>query len=464
MRTLALAFVLVPSLALAQVPQRINYQGRLLGSAGPINGPTEIVFAVYDAAISGNRLWTETQNLALTDGFYATSIGISQALPPDLFNGSQRFLSLSVGGQELLPREGIGAVPYAIRAASAPVTAGPGLAGDGTPASPLTTVKTPYLAQYDFEEGAGLTSADSSGNGAHLTISSLGTAWKEGHVAKTAALYFDGISGGYAQAADSPALNPRSEISLSAWVYLIDNRGNRSVVCKEDEYEMGINGGQVQMAVQTVKGPPWAWLGSGTVPLNTWTHVKATYDGQWIRTYVNDQLQSATSYPNGFIASNANPLRVGGRALGGGTEYFAGRIDDLRISGTALGQAHNRVPRFIMARDTRDGCPPPQAADTDLILQTFTTTDVASIRLFANMIGNVAKRNDLYLLFDGTVVDRTLSSPNGSGGDSWVGMQVEAVLGGVAPGNHTVSIRGTAANTYGCRGTWGHLSTMIFEQ
>lgn len=461
----ALICLLAPSLFLAQVPQTVGYQGRLLGPSGPVNGVADIVFAVYDTSKGGSPIWTEPQSLAITDGYYTTALGSSQAFPSSLFSGgTQRFLSISVAGEELSPRQQINAVPYALKAASAPVATGPGLAGDGTPANPLTTVKTPYLVQYDLEEGAGLSSVDSSGNGAHLTISSLGTAWKEGHVVGTNSLYLDGISGGYAQAANSAALNPRNEITLAAWVMLTNASDARSVVSKENQYALGVNSGQVQLAIQTVKGPAWKWLGSGAVPLNVWTHVQATYDGQWIRTYVNGQLQSATSYPYGLIAVTANPIRIGARPYNGGAEFFAGRIDDVRISGTAQGQAHNRTPRFIMTRDPRVGCPPAQAANTDLFVQTFTTTDVASIRVFGSIIACAAGRNDLILIVDGTEVDRTLSSPNGAGGDCWVGMQVEAVLNDIAAGNHKVSMRGTVANIYGCQETWGHISTMIFEQ
>lgn len=463
MSTLAMvAMIFVPSLALAQVPQNVGYQGRLLNADGSsVIGPTDITFAIYDVATSGSVLWTETQQMGLTDGYYAAVLGSVKAFPVTLFNGSTRYLSIGVAGQELLPRQEIAATPYALRAGSVSLSVGPGLTGDGSPVSPLSAVKTPHLAQFDFEEGAGLSSADSSGNGARLTISNVGTTWQVGHVAGTNSVFFDGLTG-YAEAADNSALNPKTELTLSAWVYLTNSSGNRSVVSKEDQYTMGINGGQLQMAVQTVKGPGWKWFGSGTVPVNTWTQVTATYDGAWIRTYINGQLQSATSYPNGLIASTTNPLRVGNRL--GGNEFFAGRIDDLRISATAVGQAHNRVPQFIMTRDSRNGCPLVQAANTDLISQTFSTTDVAAVRLFAKIIGCVKGRNDVFLYLDGAEVDRTLSSPNGAGGDCWVDMHLEATLGGVAPGNHTVTIRGNAADTYGCRSSYGHISTMVFEQ
>jgi hypothetical protein len=45
----------------ADVPQLINYQGRLTdGSGVPVaDGTYEVIFTIYDAAVAGNSRWTE---------------------------------------------------------------------------------------------------------------------------------------------------------------------------------------------------------------------------------------------------------------------------------------------------------------------------------------------------------------------------------------------------------------------
>jgi len=118
--------------------------------------------------------------------------------------------------------------------------------------------------------------------------------------------------------------------------------------------------------------------------------------------------------------------------------------------------------RVIETRDGRAGCPGAQAANTDLITQSFTLTAATAVRVFGNIIASTTGRHDLYLLVDGVERDRTLASPNGVGGDPWVGMQVETVQN-LAAGAHAVALRGTGVDTYGCGGQWGHLSTIILE-
>jgi hypothetical protein len=192
-----------------------------------------------------------------------------------------------------------------------------------------------FRGSYDFEEGSGGTTADASGSGNTLTLSTSGVAWTtSGHTGK--ALNFDGASG-YAEALDSPTLNPREEISISAWVYLTGNAaGTNTVVVKELQYGLWITSGQVVISIQTETGPAWSGVGGGGVPLNTWTHVKGTYDGVALRTFVNGQMTSLTPYANGVIRRTSNPLRIGSRNPA--SQHFAGRIDEVRVVGLATGE------------------------------------------------------------------------------------------------------------------------------
>lgn len=144
--------------------------------------------------------------------------------------------------------------------------------------------------------------------------------------------------------------------------------------------------------------------------------------------------------------------------------------DELNAAQSKLASLESRValaeqksrPRVVLTRDERGGCPPPQAADTDILSHAFSTAAPATIHTSANIIANTTGRQDLALYVDGIEVDRTLASPNGGGGDGWVGMQVDVALE-VGPGDHTVSLRSTAADIYGCGAGWGHLQTLIYE-
>jgi len=121
-RCATLAFVLAWSAApcaLAQVPQLLGYQGRLVRADGTAaTGTATVVFALHDAATAGSTLWTETQTLGLSDGYYATFLGLVTALPTGIFDGGARWLEVRVGSETLTPRQQVGSVAFAFQARS----------------------------------------------------------------------------------------------------------------------------------------------------------------------------------------------------------------------------------------------------------------------------------------------------------------------------------------------------------
>lgn len=120
MRALALVAVFCPAFALAQVPTKVGYQGRLLKADGaPETGIVKLAFALFAGESGGTPLWSEEQAVALTDGFYATFLGDSKPLTGSVLDGSERFLEVSVNGSALRPRQRVNSVPYALLATDA---------------------------------------------------------------------------------------------------------------------------------------------------------------------------------------------------------------------------------------------------------------------------------------------------------------------------------------------------------
>src|SRR5213078_4654919 len=76
--------------------------------------------------------------------------------------------------------------------------------------------------------------------------------------------------------------------------------------------------------------------GTGALTANTWAHLAFTYDGATMRLYVNG-TQVASRAQTGAIQTSTNPLQIGGDSLYG--QYFAGRIDEVRIYNRALSAA-----------------------------------------------------------------------------------------------------------------------------
>ena len=73
--------------------------------------------------------------------------------------------------------------------------------------------------------------------------------------------------------------------------------------------------------------------GTAALAANTWTHLAATYDGATLRLYVNS-AQVASVARTGTLATSSNPLNIGGDTFY--SQYFAGRIDDVRVYANAL--------------------------------------------------------------------------------------------------------------------------------
>ena len=192
------------------------------------------------------------------------------------------------------------------------------------------------VAAYAFNAGAGTTAADASGKQNTGAIS--GAQWvAQGRYG--AALRFDGVND-LVSVADAASLDLTSGMTLEAWVKPTALSGWRSVVMKE------VSGGLAYTLVRARQAPkPAAYVriagktasdaasGTAALPLNTWCHLAATYDGATLRIYVN-AVQVASQAVTGSIVTSSNPLSVGGNSVWG--EYFAGLIDEVRIYGRAL--------------------------------------------------------------------------------------------------------------------------------
>src|SRR5262249_18149777 len=128
-----------------------------------------------------------------------------------------------------------------------------------------------------------------------------------------------------------------SAMTLEAWVYPTTvNSAWRDVIYKgNDNYYLegtsSNSGHPVGGAI--VGGVYTEAVGPNSLTANTWAHLAETYDGATMRLYVNG-VQVASRAQTGAIATSTNPLQIGGDSLYG--QYFAGRIDEVRIYNRAL--------------------------------------------------------------------------------------------------------------------------------
>ncbi len=193
------------------------------------------------------------------------------------------------------------------------------------------------VAAYSFNEGVGTTIIDASGNGNNGTI--FQATWNTGGYFGNA-LNFDG-SNDYASVPDAASLDLTTGMTLEAWVRPTASSGWRTVLLKENGSELAYalyarestNRPSGWIRTNPTSGSSKSTPGTSALPLNAWSHLATTYDGANLRLYVNG-VQVATRAYTGSMYVSSNPLKIGGNAVWG--EYFAGRIDEVRVYNRAL--------------------------------------------------------------------------------------------------------------------------------
>jgi len=105
--------------AFAEVPDSINYQGKLTKPDGPYPPDTtvSITFAIYDDPTNVTPLWEEIQpSVPAKYGIFSVLLGSVNPIHNTVFNGEVRYLGVTVGSDdEMSPRRPIVSVGYAFR-------------------------------------------------------------------------------------------------------------------------------------------------------------------------------------------------------------------------------------------------------------------------------------------------------------------------------------------------------------
>ncbi|HYE86931.1 MAG TPA: carboxypeptidase regulatory-like domain-containing protein, partial [Vicinamibacterales bacterium] len=195
--------------------------------------------------------------------------------------------------------------------------------------------RTSPVARWAFDEGTGLTAADSTGNGHTATLLN-GTAWSAvGQFGKAIAL--DGMDDGVT-APGSADFDIVNALSLSAWVLpnssgtiqtLIEKSGTASA------YSLGIGPDGRAEAIVYPNGV--AVVAQSVAPLASqlWSHLAATYDGAGLKLFVNGALV-ATTPGAGSLPVTEGAIWLGRSETG---NVLNGRLDEVRIYDRAISEA-----------------------------------------------------------------------------------------------------------------------------
>jgi len=214
-------------------------------------------------------------------------------------------------------------------------------------ALPALAADPSLVGWWQFNEGNGLTAADSSGSNNNGTISGPVT-WAQSWDA-TACLSFNGPYN-FVRVASSDSLNMTDGITIAAWVWPKWTGNNRimqkSTEGSDDQYrllkEWGDNTKFDLPGVGTLNC-------TGILPKKgEWTHMAATYDAKSMKLYFNGKVVGEQAAA-GKATTSDGPLFIGTKhsTAPAGDEYN-GLIDDVRIYNRGLSAAE--VKAFVPAK------------------------------------------------------------------------------------------------------------------
>lgn len=140
----ALAQNAVAAQTAVDIPKAFSYQGTLrLANGSLATGAFNMTIRLYDVVTGGTPLFTETfANVAVRDGLFNVVVGDTQPLPAGLFANGQLYLGVTVDPDpELLPRQRLHPVPWAMYAATAQQALTAGAADSAVNASQTTVIR-----------------------------------------------------------------------------------------------------------------------------------------------------------------------------------------------------------------------------------------------------------------------------------------------------------------------------------
>jgi hypothetical protein len=360
------------------------------GATGDVTGPVVSLTTPFAGPVKGMVALAASASdeggLASVE-FLVDGAAYGPALRSEPYQSNWHSRSATPGSHELRAR----ATDFAGNVSvSAPITVSVA-AGDTVPG---------LVAAFGFDEGSGEDVRDATGAG-HDTVRS-GQDWVTGKYG--GALEFND---GFLEVEGSHLLDLTTAMTVSAWVLpKTEERADMTLLAKEYEWETSY----VLNAATWHGGPEWALFGSswesvsrpGHLPATRWSHLAGTYDGAWLRLYVDGELTAETEFEGGAHVTDT-PLRIGGMTWG---RNFRGRIDEVRIYSRAL-SASEIVG--VMSKPVTDG------ATADLIAPAVSLTapapgPVSGVVVLAAQATDASGVRSLEFLVDGAPLGGRLTS------------------------------------------------------
>jgi hypothetical protein len=212
------------------------------------------------------------------------------------------------------------------------------LAGDGNLASPghVTVDLAPLevLSWYPLDDALGTQASDRSGHGYGGTTTGAPT-WTTGVAG--GALLLDGVD----DEVVCPALGLASnQVTLTAWIRRDGTQSNNAglIYCRDGSTAAGLQFGSANTLRYNWNADPetWGWDSGLVVPDGQWVFVALVVEPERATLWLDDGVTrtSATNVHRHAPEAFDGPLRLGRDA--GGTRYFRGALDEVRVYPYAL--------------------------------------------------------------------------------------------------------------------------------
>jgi chitodextrinase len=225
----------------------------------------------------------------------------------------------------------------------------------------LASSQTAPAALWHFDDGAGTTALDSSGNKINALLVN-GPTWTSGKANN--AVNLDGIND-CISASPNALIDNLSSFSITAWIFptsvlngslglQIVNKGNKRFSFSDSDSPAGVGTLMVKLPFS---GGTTTTYSSAVVPVNQWSHVGLTVDGSADRKahiYLNGQEVAYYVQPagSGTLVADVAPNNWFIGSYNGSGTYFKGRIDEVQVFGSALSAAAVLQIYNYIANDT----------------------------------------------------------------------------------------------------------------
>jgi len=163
------------------------------------------------------------------------------------------------------------------------------------------------------------------------------------------AFSLDGVDD-YVSVPDDPSLNLGAGLTVEAWINpSYPHVGYFDPIVKKagepEDPDPQVHGYALEFYFDEVvfwvylDSPGWWWASTrAAVPFDVWTHVAGTFDGEYVRLYVNGQEVLPSAYHPGTIIPSSNPLYIG-HDPANSDRWYSGLIDEVVVSDSALSAA-----------------------------------------------------------------------------------------------------------------------------